>query len=71
MVIISSIEQLCAGKGTHIKLNRTVTSQQWMLGGKIISIRDGQMVFDDNGFKCTVKNYSRKVHDFSTFRVYT
>ena len=42
-----------------------------MLGGKIISIRDGQMVFDDNGYKCTVKNYSRKVRDFSTFRVYS
>ena len=50
MAIIVTIEQLCKGQTQKYGKN------DWMIAGRIISSRDGQVVLDQNGFKCAITN---------------
>ena len=51
MAIIVTIEQLCRGE-----TQKYGTKSEWMIAGRVISIRDGQVVIDDKGYKCAITN---------------
>ena len=64
MAIITSIEQICDGRGKVQLERQLLNADEWMIAGKIISIKENQLVIDDQGYKCTVNNFARSgLHD--------
>ena len=58
MAIICSIEQICHGRGKVQLERQLLNADEWMIAGKVISIKDNQLVFDDQGYKCTLTNFA-------------
>jgi len=60
--IICSIQQICEGNhnGKYTIINIGAKEKRIshaLIGGKIISVKADQLILDEAGFKCKIKNY--------------